>query len=190
MQLWGVCFCVCVRECGGREEVVVGSGVVLQSGTLAVWNAGRGQSRWELSTTVWETVSRLPARTHTRTHPPLTLSLVSRHKSVGAILRDQNEAGTDNLVWTQHCCCCCCLCQLGRQILKVCVSFLSLWNIPCSAQEVAIQFIYAVSDSCRHHKVSSVQDHMMEVRESGGMNGIYHSWNSSKCCHFIIWVSF
>lgn len=86
---------VCV--CGGREEVVVGSGVVLQSGTLK--NAGReGQSRWELLRCCVGDRQQTPLHTH-RTSPLLTLSLVvSRHKSVGAILRDRNEAGTDNLV--------------------------------------------------------------------------------------------
>lgn len=61
-----------------------GSGVMLQSGTLAVWNAERGQSRWELSAAVLEAVSRLRVTpsTHTRTHPPHS-TLVSRHKSVG-----------------------------------------------------------------------------------------------------------
>lgn len=81
MQLYGC-------ECGGREETVVGSGVVLQSGTLAVWNAGRGQSRWELSAAVLETVSKLSVTLLPPPPPPsltslLSLSLVSRHKSVG-----------------------------------------------------------------------------------------------------------
>lgn len=72
-------------ECGGREEATVGSGVVLQSGTLAVWNAGRGQSRWELSAAVLETVSKLSVTLLPPPSASLTslLSLVSRHKSVG-----------------------------------------------------------------------------------------------------------
>lgn len=93
--------------CGGREEkeeeeeVAASSRVVLQSGTLAVWNAGRGQSRWELSAAVLEAVSRLPV-------PPTTAAAATNSSSTplsrlqaqkrGAILRDQNEAGTDNLV--------------------------------------------------------------------------------------------
>lgn len=48
----------------------MGSGVKLQSGTLAVWNAGRGQSRWELPTAVWDTVSSLLTHTHTQSHTP------------------------------------------------------------------------------------------------------------------------
>lgn len=67
--------------------------------------------------------------------------------------------------------------QLGRQILKVCVSFLRLWNIHCSAQEVVIfQFISAVSDSCRHHKVSWVQGEME----------VWDVENSSKCCRAFV----
>ena len=67
--------------------------------------------------------------------------------------------------------------QLGRQILKVCVSFLRLWNIYCSAQEVVIfQFISTVSDSCRHHKVSWVQGEME----------VWDVENSSKCCRAFV----
>lgn len=71
-----------------------GSGVMLQSGTLAVWNAERGQSRWELSAAVLEAVSRL--RVTPSTHTPLHPRLQAQKR--GAILRDQNEAGTENLV--------------------------------------------------------------------------------------------
>ena len=128
-----------------------------------------------------------PPPTHPPTSPPPPRLLAQKR---GAILRDQNEAGTDNLVWTQHYtaaaspswgdgyCKCMCMCVY----VCVCVSFLRLWNIHCSAQEVAIQIIYAVSNSCRHHKVSWVQDHMMEKRESGGTDGICHGWKNSKCC--------
>lgn len=98
MQLYGC-------ECGGWEEAVVGSGVVLQSGTLAVWNAGRGQSRWELSAAVLETVSKLSVTLLPPPPPPSLTSLLSslslcrlQAQKRGAILRDQNEAGTDNLV--------------------------------------------------------------------------------------------
>lgn len=73
-----------------------GSGVMLQSGTLAVWNAERGQSRWELSAAVLEAVSRLRVTPSTHTHTPLHPRLQAQKR--GAILRDQNEAGTENLV--------------------------------------------------------------------------------------------
>lgn len=163
MQLW-----VCVEE-GRRWLWVQGSCSSLGHLQCGMLGEDKADGSSPL-TAVWETISRLSAP------PPLPFlvpSHVSRHKSVGAILRDQNEAVTDNLVWTLHyCCCCCCLSQLGRQILKVCASFLRLWNVHCSAQEVAIQIIYA--DSCRHHKVSWVQDHMMEMKESGVMGANYH----------------
>lgn len=80
-------------KCGEREEVDVGSGVVLQSGTLAVWNAGRGQSRWEPSTAVCETISSTPL-----TLPSSSLLSRLQAQKRGAILHDQNEAGTDYLV--------------------------------------------------------------------------------------------
>lgn len=76
---------MCVEE--GRGEVVVSSGVVLQSGTLAVWNFWE-RTKQMGAPLLWASGSRL-------TPPPLSL----KH---GAILRDQNEAGTDSLVWTQQ----------------------------------------------------------------------------------------
>lgn len=65
--------------------MVVGSGVKLQSGTFAAWNAGRGQSRWELPTAVWETISLSHSLTHTPTLPSPTKAQKRR-----AVLRDRN----------------------------------------------------------------------------------------------------
>lgn len=156
MQL---CVWVCVCVWGGRK----GGGGYGFRGRAPVWDTccmecwARTKQMGALHCCVGDLQQTpcTPPPPPTPPSPPPPPLHVSRHKSMGAILRDQNEAGTDNLVWTQHCRCC--LSQLGRQILKVCVSFLSLWNIHCSAQEVAIQIINAVSDSCRHHKVSWVQ---------------------------------
>ena len=83
--------CLCVEE--GRGEVVVSSGVVLQSGTLAVWNFWE-RTKQMGAPLLWESGSRLtPPLSHTL--PPLIVPLSLKH---GAILRDQNEAGTDSLV--------------------------------------------------------------------------------------------
>lgn len=99
MQTWEIFYCsgcVCVQ--GGREEEVVGSGVMLQSGTLAVWNAGRGQSQMGAlsvslslpTAAVFKTVSRLPSLLpHPVLFPP------------SPVCAPSTKAWGPSLAWTQ-----------------------------------------------------------------------------------------
>lgn len=84
--------------CGGRE----GGGGGEFRGRAPVWDTCSmeflGEDKADgSSTAVGERQQTYPPLSHTL--PPLIVPLSLKH---GAILRDQNEAGTDSLVWTQQ----------------------------------------------------------------------------------------
>lgn len=119
------------------EDVAAGSGVKLQSGTLAAWNAGRRQSRWELPAAVWQTVSLL--RTHSLTLP----SPISEHKVWGPSCVTKmkqakttlSEPGTTYI--EAH--------MKAREPLKV---------VKRPLHSAGSGGLVNLSDSCTHHKVS------------------------------------
>lgn len=85
-----VCLCVCVWRKGGRGRWWWVQGSCSSLGHLQYGISGRGQSRWGLHYCGRAAADLPPSLIHA---PSL------KH---GAILRDQNEAGTDSLVWTQQ----------------------------------------------------------------------------------------